>query len=181
MFGSMTTYANDSLLDRNWHFFGLGSSENEQDNVKKVYLAGWDVFRPDAVEEGKYLKNLCKEYGFEGLYPLDNESDNPEDIYKGNIELLEQADYVIANVNAFRGSEPDSGTSFEIGYAIAMGKPVVTYLEETRPMIEWVKDENGYSIENFGFPVNLMIAESTVVVNGDAEDALKKLCEIATQ
>ncbi len=179
--GSVTTYANDSLLDSGWHFFGMGSSENEQGNVKKVYLAGWDVFRPDAVEEGKYLKSLCEEYGFEGLYPLDNECDNPEDIYKGNLELLKQADYVIANVNAFRGSEPDSGTSFEIGYATATGKPVVTYLEETRPMIEWVKDENGYSIENFGFPVNLMIAEGTVVVNGDAEDALKKLREIATR
>ncbi len=146
--------------------------------MKKVYLAGWEVFRPDAVEIGDKLKKLCASYGFEGLYPLDNECDNSKEIFMGNLELIKKADYVIANVNAFRGYEPDSGTAFEIGYAAALGKTIVTYLEEKRPMIEWVKDKNGYSIENFGYPVNLMIAESTTVVNGRAEDALKKLKEI---
>lgn len=143
--------------------------------MKKVYLAGWDVFKPNAVEEGAKLKKLCEKYGFEGLYPLDNECDNAKDIYNGNIELIRQADCVIANVNAFRGFEPDSGTSFEIGYATALNKTVIAYLSEARPMTEWVKDENGYSIENFGYPVNLMIAQGATLVIGDAEDALKKL------
>ncbi|MCI5604847.1 MAG: nucleoside 2-deoxyribosyltransferase [Clostridia bacterium] len=144
----------------------------------KVYLAGWDVFKPDALETGNHLKLLCKKYGFEGLYPLDNECDNSRDIYTGNIELIKKSDFVIANVNSFRGYEPDSGTSFEIGYAAALNKPVIAYLSESRPMIEWVKDENGYSIENFGYPVNLMIAEGAVLVIGTAEDALKKLSEL---
>ena len=41
--------------------------------MKKIYLAGFDVFRKDAVERGIILKNLCEKYGYEGLYPLDNE------------------------------------------------------------------------------------------------------------
>ncbi|MGN0106752.1 MAG: nucleoside 2-deoxyribosyltransferase [Hominilimicola sp.] len=145
--------------------------------MKKVYLAGWEVFRPDAVEVGKRLKKLCAKYDFEGMYPLDNECDNAKDIYKGNIELIRESDCVIANVNAFRGYEPDSGTAFEIGYAAALGKKVIAYLSESRPMIEWVKDENGYSVEDFGYPVNLMIAMGAEVVTGGAEDALKKLKE----
>lgn len=143
--------------------------------MKKVYLAGWEVFRPDAVEEGERLKELCARYGFEGLYPLDNECNDARDIYEGNLALIKEADCVIANVNAFRGFEPDSGTSFEIGYAAALNKPVIAYLSESRPMIEWVQDENGYNIEDFGYPVNLMIAMGAKLVNGDAEDALKEL------
>lgn len=146
--------------------------------MKKVYLAGWDVFRADAVEMGNKLKELCKRYGFEGLYPLDNECDNVEDIYNGNISLIKEADYVIANVNAFRGYEPDSGTSFEIGYAAALGKTVVAYTSERREMKQWVKDENGYTVEDFGYPVNLMIAIGSTLVIGTAEDALKKLSKM---
>lgn len=143
--------------------------------MKKIYLAGWEVFKPNAAEEGKRLKKLCEKYGFKGLYPLDNECDNAMDIYSGNIKLIESSDFVIANVNTFRGYEPDSGTAFEIGYAAALGKKVFAYTAESRPMTEWVKDENGCSIENFGYPVNLMIAMGATLVIGDAEDALKKI------
>lgn len=143
--------------------------------MKKVYLAGWDVFKPNALHEGEKLKELCKKYGFIGLYPLDNECSNPLEIYNGNTAFIREADYVIANVNAFRGFEPDSGTAFEIGYAAALGKPIAAYLSESRPMIEWVKDDNGYAVEDFGFPVNLMIAMGAKVINGTAEDALKYL------
>ena len=146
--------------------------------MKKVYLAGWEVFRTDAVEEGERLKELCRKYGFEGLYPLDNACESANEIYKGNISLIKEADFVIANVNAFRGYEPDSGTAFEIGYAAALGKKVIAYLSESRPMIEWVRDDNGYSIENFGYPVNLMIAQGAELVTGTAEDALKRLKEL---
>lgn len=37
-----------------------------------IYLAGPDVFRPDALTHGQNLKALCAEFGHRGLYPLDN-------------------------------------------------------------------------------------------------------------
>ena len=43
--------------------------------MKKIYIAGFDVFKPDSIEIGKSYKLTCKEYGYEGLYPLDNEID----------------------------------------------------------------------------------------------------------
>lgn len=36
---------------------------------KTVYLAGFDVFRPDAAAQGQSMKALCARYGLEGLYP----------------------------------------------------------------------------------------------------------------
>ncbi|MGV8248427.1 nucleoside 2-deoxyribosyltransferase, partial [Pseudomonas aeruginosa] len=101
-----------------------------------IYLAGPDVFRPDAEAHGETLKALCAEFGFVGLYPLDHAL--PADIrepaaqaawiYRANIGLIERADCVLANLEPFRGSEPDSGTAFEVGYALALGKPVYAYL-----------------------------------------------------
>ena len=40
--------------------------------MKKIYLAGPDVFLPNAIEEGERLKALCQDYGYEGLFPMDN-------------------------------------------------------------------------------------------------------------
>jgi hypothetical protein len=89
--------------------------------VKKIYLAGPDVFRPDAPAWGLSLKALCREFGFDGLFPLDNAA--PEDlsgpalatwIYEANIALIRKCDLVMANLAPFRGYEPDSGTAFEV-------------------------------------------------------------------
>src|SRR5690606_8586836 len=41
--------------------------------IRSLYLAGPDVFRPDARERGRELKALCAEFGIEGLFPLDQE------------------------------------------------------------------------------------------------------------
>lgn len=40
--------------------------------MKKIYIAGFDVFEANSIEIGKKYVELCKKYGFIGLYPLDN-------------------------------------------------------------------------------------------------------------
>lgn len=165
--------------------------------MKSIYLAGFDVFRPDARLWGDTLKDLCSKYGFVGLYPLDNEAprnlNGPELalwIYRANIDLIQQADLVAANVNAFRGAEPDSGTAFEVGYAVALGKPVWVYTDEGRPLVKQVPsirapgssvytDTQGYTVEDFGLNLNLMIACSAQVVIGSVEDCLSEMAEHA--
>jgi len=73
-------------------------------------LAGFDVFRPDAVAYGEHLKALCREHGFVGIYPLDGNAPpslTPNEkarwIYRANIDALTGADAVMANLNDFRG------------------------------------------------------------------------------
>lgn len=39
--------------------------------IHTLYLAGPDVFRPNAAARGEALKTRCSEFGFEGLFPLD--------------------------------------------------------------------------------------------------------------
>lgn len=165
--------------------------------IQSLYLAGPDIFRPDAVAHGDRLKVLCARYGFEGLFPLDAQvaghaTGDPLDtarwIYRADLGLLEAADAVLANLDFFRGAEPDSGTCFEVGYAIARGKPVYGYVPEGGSLAERIRqrcpqhlgraagtDAVGWELEEFGLPLNLMLAVPCVMVVGDAEAALQRL------
>jgi len=105
------------------------------------------------------------------------------------MEMIADCDYVMANLSPFRGFEPDSGTVFEVGYATALGKKVVGYSSDCRPMIERLRehqgleegstvDDNGAFVENFGLPNNLMFGHT--VVAGGVEEAVKVLRDLAT-
>jgi len=161
--------------------------------MKKIYIAGPDVFERNSIEIGKNLIQLCKEYGYEGLYPLDNIVDFSQekqkiasDIYKANVEMINKADIVVANLNSFRGKEADSGTVWECGYAYALGKKVYGYMSDTKDYREHFNnakeedsiyfDEENRVIENFNHPINLMIACSCKeIVKGTFLDVLKKI------
>ncbi len=126
----------------------------------RLYLAGPDVFRPDAAGRGEELKALCAKAGAVGLYPLDGTND---DIRRRCIAMIHDADAIIANISPFRGVHMDPGTAFEIGYGEALGKPFFLWSQEGRPLIERVasdqhrRDGEGYLVEDFGKPENLMI------------------------
>lgn len=145
----------------------------------KVYLAGPDVFYPDARQRGAELCRLCEANGFVGLYPLNAPlppAVEPRSlaIYQANRALIDQADAVVANLRDWRGHEPDSGTVWEAAYALACGKPVVGYLPSGHSLRERMasvaptgQDAEGNEVEDFGLPLNLMLAHSlTAIVHG---------------
>ena len=165
--------------------------------IRRLYLAGPDVFRPDAAAYGRGLVALCAEYGFEGVFPL-NEAlpaglATPQamaaHIYQANLGHIERCDAVIANLDFFRGPEPDSGTCFEVGYAVARGKPVIGYVPEPGSYAERIRrrhpdaagdgqvDALGWELEEFGLPLNLMLAVPCRIVVGDLRVALAALRE----
>lgn len=158
----------------------------------KIYLAGPDVFRPDALTWADEARSLLGRYDHHALIPLDNEETTAEGIFKANIALIAEADVVIANLNPFRGLEPDSGTAFEVGCAIALGKRVIGYLSDARPAVDKLAehfngslpgaegrpiDPDGMFIENFGLPLNLMLGVSCEIVEGGLERALASILD----
>lgn len=138
----------------------------------KIYLAGPDVFRPDAIEHGNKLKMMCAEYGHIGLYPMDNDpkiSAYRDCIYTNNKKLLDSCDCVIANITPYHGPSADVGTVWEIGYAKALNKLVMAYTNDftiLRDKIEKIysivdnKTPDGMGFDDFGAIDNLMIVES---------------------
>lgn len=152
----------------------------------KVYLAGPDVFRPDAAAWMDAARAICRRHGHEPLTPLDHDETEPARIFQANLDLLRQAQVVVANLDPFRGAEPDSGTCFEIGYALALGKRVCGYVARLEPLRARVHrfdqgdpdspvDSRGLAIENFGLPLNLMLAVPAQIVEGGLEDCLRAL------
>jgi len=148
----------------------------------KIYLAGPDVFFPNAVAVGHRKRELCERYGHEGLYPLDNEIDPHAKnasllIFRGNRKMMDEADAIIANLTPFRGASADAGTVFELGYMAGLrtaeGLPKICfgysndplpYAKRVAGMEELTKsgdrallDSRGMSVEDFGHADNLMI------------------------
>lgn len=151
----------------------------------RIYLAGPDVFRRDAIARGEELKRMCDAYEVEGLYPLDgNPLHDPDEIRRQCIAMIHSADAMVADISPFRGKHMDPGTAWEIGFAEALGKPVFVWSRDTRPMVQRipgtldidhgvvVRDGEGLLVEDHGKPENLMIAHSRSHVHGRPEQAI---------
>ncbi len=141
----------------------------------KIYLAGPDVFLPDAIEIGQRKATICARYGASGLYPLDNTVDLAAvgvsmAIFKGNEAMMDAADAIIANLTPFRGPGADAGTVYELGYMAGRGKLCLGYSNIPAPYADRVGlfteigrsdgrlvDADGLTVEDFGLSDNLMM------------------------
>lgn len=145
----------------------------------KIYLAGPEVFLPDAMGIGRRKKGICEDFGFEGLFPFDNEPrdslfDERPDllIYRMNLAMIGEADCGIFNLTPFRGVSADVGSAFELGLLTGLGKPAFAYSNEVDALLDRLKrdglaafdkamgawvDPFGVTIENFGNADNLML------------------------
>ena len=112
--------------------------------MTSVYLAGPEVFLPDARAVGAAKVALCGAFGFKGLFPLAaeaslvGEAHPSRATYRANIALLNRSALVIANLTPFRGVSADVGTVFEMAYALARGLPVFAYSNVATPFPERV-------------------------------------------
>jgi nucleoside 2-deoxyribosyltransferase len=141
----------------------------------KVYLAGPDVFLPDALEVGRQKTEICRRHGLTGLYPLDNVVDRAAteaslQIFKANETMMDQAHAIIANLTPFRGPGADAGTVYELGYMAARGKFCLGYSNDPAIYSDRVRritkvtaqaghlvDADGLTVEDFGHTDNLMM------------------------
>ncbi len=171
--------------------------------MTSIYLAGPEVFHPEAPALGLAKQEICAACGVAGLYPLDGAL--PPDLASGdlaraicaaNIALIRRADAVIANLTPFRGPSADAGTVFEVGFALALGKPVIGYRNMVLPYVERVRqwnggaltadgagimrDRNGLMVEDFGLGDNLMIDGSIEVVEYESAAPLTDLAGFET-
>lgn len=155
--------------------------------VPRVYLAGPEVFFPNAVAQGEEKKRLCAEFGFEGVYPLDNVIADAATltpvalaraISHGNERLMRSCDLIVANCTPFRSVSMDSGTAFEIGFMRALRRPCFAYsnaaldyaarVRATSEHVQsaWDHETRRADIEDFGLAENLMIAIAVLDAGG---------------
>lgn len=161
----------------------------------KVYLAGPEVFLPNALEHADVQRDLCLKYGFEPLHPMDNAIDLlmcdmqvASRLRRANIAQIEKCDIIVANCNPFRGICIDDGTAYEIGYANALKKKFYGYVKKLESLRERTIrdyprrydrpkrrhiDKEGYEIvQDFGTSINLMIECGGRLIKGNFEDCI---------
>jgi nucleoside 2-deoxyribosyltransferase len=110
--------------------------------MKRVYLAGDIVFRPDALAIFDRLRAICSGLGFLGVAPLDGQAAltglPPGEatimaIVAADRDLMETCDGGIFCLDPFRrAADMDPGTAVEIGFLFARGKPLSGFTVDGR-------------------------------------------------
>jgi nucleoside 2-deoxyribosyltransferase len=164
-----------------------------QDERPEIYLAGPEVFLPDPLTRATEMKETCRRLGAIGWFPLDNQHGvahaDPDtmaaNISRADEALIRRCDALVANMAPFRGPSMDAGTCYEMGFAKGLGKLVVGYSADRRPLGEkvaatttltrdgeWWRDENGMLCRDFGLIDNLMMVKGAAAVLGCFEAAV---------
>jgi nucleoside 2-deoxyribosyltransferase len=139
-----------------------------------AYLAGPDVFLPNAPEHAARKVAICAAHGITALPPLNEDIGSLHEmeahhawrtIFAKDVAMMERADLVIANLTPFRGASADSGTLIEVGWFLGRGRPIFGYSNSATPFAErsaalvarMPDPIAGLAVEGFGLPDNLMI------------------------
>ncbi|HLB71835.1 MAG: nucleoside 2-deoxyribosyltransferase [Candidatus Methanoperedens sp.] len=131
--------------------------------MRTVYLAA-PLFSEAELDFNRRLRDEIKKAGFNVFLPqedsnnIKDEEHRQEIIFNKNMAGLENSDIIVAVID---GTDVDSGTAWEIGYAYAKGKPVLGLRTDFRTL----------GIEG---TVNLMI-ESSVILCKSIPELLNRL------
>ena len=147
----------------------------------KIYIAGPEVFLPNALQRAEEQRELCVKYGFIPLHPMDNALDlgnkdyaTAVRIYRGDVSQVRECDIIAANCNPFRGVCMDDGTAHELGMADALFKVLYGYISKLESLVERTirdypttlldavtglhVDREGYAVTDaFSTSINLMM------------------------
>ncbi len=139
-----------------------------------AYLAGPDVFLPDAREHALRKVEICARYGIIGCPPLNEDiaslralpvEEAWQAIFDKDLAMMQACDLIIANLTPFRGPSADAGTLIEVGWFLGRGRAVFGYSNSAVPFAERSRRHTDalpdplpdLSVEGFGLPDNLMI------------------------
>ncbi|MBV8089216.1 MAG: nucleoside 2-deoxyribosyltransferase [Alphaproteobacteria bacterium] len=122
----------------------------------KIYLAG-PLFSAAERNFNSELTRLLRNKGHEVWLPQEFEQRTmtAKQIFVKDVEGIDWADVVVANMD---GTDPDSGTSWECGYAYGK-KPVILFRTDFRAGHKLGGDRLQIEEQN-GAPYNLMLTEA---------------------
>ena len=146
----------------------------------KIYLAGPEVFLPNAREMLDLKAEMARAAGFIPLSPGDLKvekrpslRDYAYAISEVNERMMLEADAIIANLTPWRGISADVGTVYELGFMCALDKVSYAYTNIAKTCFErtvehyggrWQLDADGIprgpdglAMENYQMIDNLML------------------------
>lgn len=167
-----------------------------RDNLLKneaIYIAGPECFYSNGFALLNAMRRKAEALGFSVTLPNDHPLDMAnEDLQKradsifADLEVvMNNSTVIVSDLEAFRGSEPDSGTVFEIGMAYARGIRSYGYTRDKRSLAAKnqgavlkegiLYDEKGKPMPYSELPFSTTIIGSTKIIEGNFDDCLQVL------
>ncbi|MBQ6493330.1 MAG: nucleoside 2-deoxyribosyltransferase [Erysipelotrichaceae bacterium] len=153
-----------------------------------AYLADFEMFLPTCDETVAYWKKTCEKYGIIGLFPGEGDPVLPGDdfwrrVFEHDVNWMKYCDMCLAQLDDWRGHEPDSGTLFELGYYVGLGLPAYGFYSGPKTLLERkierkeedgvIYDLNGYMIEDKGS------AFDNILTSVKIADSFEEACRMA--
>lgn len=156
-----------------------------------IYIAGPECFYTYGYEALGAMRKRAESLGFSVTLPNDDPLDmgNPDprkradSIFDNLKTVMQRTTAVIADLEAYRGPEPDAGTVYELGMAWAKGARCYGYTRDKRSLqtknqgvrisSNGLLDEKGRSMPYPELPFSPCIIGSTKIVEGDFDDCLR--------
>ena len=157
---------------------------------ERIYVAGPVCFFPRGYEIWTARRREAQYYGFTVTLPNDNklpQADTPEQrayyILKNCRDSINLSTGIIADLENFRGGEPDGGTIYEIGLAYGHDCKCYAFTRDKRPMgVKYnagtyvpgaILDYKGRKLPHIRLPFGVCVMGACKVVEGTFTDALK--------
>lgn len=173
--------------------YNLDLEEYKMFENEKIYIAGPECFYENGYAALAAMKSKAEALGFGVTLPNDHPLDmeNPDlqkrasSIFDDLKTIMKETTVIIADLEAYRGSEPDSGTVYEIGMAYADGLRCYGYTRDKRNLAckdqkyvlegTTVYDEHGKEAPYKDLPFAPTVVGSTKIIEGDFDDCLHML------
>lgn len=158
-----------------------------------IYIAGPECFYKYGYDMLAAMKTRAEALGFSVTLPNANPLDleNPDlqkradSIFADLEQDMLDTTVIIADLEAYRGCEADSGTVYELGMAYAKGARCYGYTRDKRSMATknqqsylkdgLVYDEKDQVMPYYNLPFSPTIIGSTKIVEGDFDDCIHML------
>lgn len=158
-----------------------------------IYIAGPECFYTHGYDMLAAMRVRAESLGFgvtlPNNHPLDLENPNlqkrADSIFEDLKNIMYDTTVVIADLEAYRGAEADSGTIYELGMAYAKGARCYGYTRDKRSLATKnqqaylkegkVYDERGNVMPYANLPFSPTIIGSTKIIEGDFDDCLHML------
>lgn len=162
-------------------------------NNESIYIAGPECFYPNGYDLWDAMGKQAEYYGFGVVMPTKNElkldhedlRKNADAIFTNCAKAMNEATVIIADLEQFRGSEPDGGSLFEIGMAYARGLRCYGFTRDKREMLfkyQYVTLRDGKAYDADGrvlpyqdLPFCPSLVGSCKLIEGGFGDCLKLL------
>lgn len=161
--------------------------------LEKIYIAGPECFYKKGPAILDAMRRRAESLGFgvtlPNSHPLDMENPDlrkrADSIFEDLRRIMKETTVIIADLEAYRGSEADSGTVYELGMAYADGLKCYGYTRDKRSLA-WkdqkytmrggvIYDERNQPAPYSDLPFSPSVIGSTKIVEGDFDDCLAML------